>query len=226
MDSLLQEITLLPGVLGCFVFNNEQQIVGSKMPPIFREKSINTIGNLLARTVQIGNMAQLDFKTIEIKFNESLLVIQPLARGALLVMICEPNANKSLIGMTTGMLAEDITKFLANPMAAKSSARQTSPGTTAAPQQKQPPSTPPSSQQKEAVIDAALAPILEKIKDALAMAIGPIAAPVMRDTIDIWANEGNTSLADLPELISLLCIEIDDTNLEKDFRMEIKTITT
>jgi hypothetical protein len=129
MDSLLQEITILPGVLGCFVFSSEQQIAGSKMPPIFRKNSIKTIGNLLTRTIQIGNMAQLDFKGIEIRYNESFLRINPLPKGALLIIICEPNANKSLISMTTGMLAEDIAAAMANPMASQS-VSQTTPDST------------------------------------------------------------------------------------------------
>ncbi len=220
MDSLLQEITILPGVLGCFVFNSEQQIAGSKMPPIFKENSIQTIGNLLNRTIQIGNMAQLDFKGIEFKYNESLLVIKPLPQQALLIIICEPNTNKSLISMTTGMLAEDIGKAMSNPMA------YSAPNQPAAP--KSSPTTPASQQEKPtdlAEIDAELAQVLEKVKDALAMAIGPIAAPVMKDVIELWAKQGSPSLATLPALAELLCAEINDENLEKGFMTEIKTIT-
>lgn len=217
MDSLLQEITVLPGVLGSFVFTNKQKIAGSKMPPIFRENSIQTIGNLIARTIQIGNMAQLDFKGIEIKYNESLLLVTPLAQNALLVIICEPGANKSLITMTTGMLAQDISAALANPMAHQAAIRQPPSGAT--PQQTR------KVEADEAAIDAVLAPILEKVKDALAMAIGPIAAPVMKDSIEIWAKQAPPSIATLPALAELLCAEINDDGLEQEFMTEIKSIT-
>lgn len=219
MDSLLQEITILPGVLGCFVFSSEQQIAGSKMPPIFKENSIRTIGNLLTRTIQIGHMAQLDFKGIEIKYNESLLIIKPLAKDALLVIICEPSANKSLISMTTGMLADD----LATAMASGPGGSQPPSATRATPTN---PIAPPTQQEpeKEAEISAELAPVLEKVKDALAMAIGPIAAPVMKDTIEIWAKEGDPSLANLPSLAKLLCEEINDEELEEEFLTEISQI--
>ncbi len=222
MDSLLQEITILPGVLGCFVFSSEQQIAGSKMPPIFKENSIRTIGNLLTRTIQIGNMAQLDFKGIEIKYNESLLIIKPLAKDALLIIICEPSANKSLISMTTGMLADDLAKAMTSSPASRQSPQQGSatratPTNPVAPQTHQEP-------EKEAEISADLAPVLEKVKDALAMAIGPIAAPVMKDTIEIWAKEGVPSLANLPSLAKLLCDEINDEELEEEFLTEISQI--
>jgi hypothetical protein len=221
MDSLLQEITILPGVLGCFVFSSEQQIAGSKMPPIFKENSIRTIGNLLTRTIQIGNIAQMEFKGIELKYNESLLIIKPLAKDALLVIICEPSANKSLISMTTGMLADDLRKAMtASPGQART--KQSRP---MAQQAGMP--TPPQTQQepeKEAEISAELAPVLEQVKDALAMAIGPIAAPVMKDTIEVWAKEGDPTLANLPSLAKLLCDEINDDDLEEEFLSEISQI--
>ncbi len=218
MDSLLQEITMLPGVLGCFVYTGEQQIAGSKMPPIFKENSIKTIGSLLSRTIQMGSMAQLDFSSIDIKFNESLLVIKPMGKGALLVIVCEPSANKSLISMTMGMLVGDIEASMAKGIIAPS-APQTP--VTPQPAASPPPSQPPP---KEAEIDANLAPILELIKDALAMAIGPIAGPVMKDTIELWAQQGATSKENLPTLAEFLCKEINDDELEEEFMAEYKKV--
>ena len=222
MDSLLQEITMLPGVLGCFVYTGEQQIAGSKMPPIFKENSIKTIGGLLFRTIQMGSMAQLGFSSIDIKFNESLLIIKPMSKGALLVIVCEPNANKSLINMTMGMLVVDIEASMAKGIIAPS-APQTpvTPQPAASPQASPPPSQEPP---KEAEIDANLAPILEQIKDAVAMAIGPIAAPVMKDSIELWAQQGATSKENLPALAELLCKEINDDELEEEFMAEFKKV--
>ena len=210
MDSLLQEITMLPGVLGCFVYTGEQQIAGSKMPPIFKENSIKTIGSLLARTIQMGEVAQLEFSTIEFKFDESLLIIHPMTNAALLVVICEPGANKSLITMTMGMLATDIEASMAKTMATPTAPRPTAP-----------PATPPP---KEAEIDAQLAPILEQVKEALAMAIGPIAGPVMKDSIELWAQQGTTSPKNLPALAEMLCKEINDAELEKEFMADFAKI--
>ncbi|MCF8057576.1 MAG: hypothetical protein K9K37_13190 [Desulfocapsa sp.] len=212
MDSLLQEINMLPSVLGCFVFNDEHQIAGSKMPPIFKENNITAIGNLLSRIIQMGTMAEFVFTDIEIKYNESLIVITPLSKGALLVIICEPSANKSLINMTTGMLSRDIEAAIAKGITGAPVG-----GSTAAPE--------PAAPVQEALIDEALAPVLENVKDALAQAIGPIAGPVMKDTIEIWAQQGTPSADTLPALAKLLCDEINDKELEKEFMAELKTIT-
>jgi len=214
MDSLLQELTTLPGVFGCFVYSGNRQIVGSKMPPIFKKNNISTIGSLLARTVQIGRTAQLGFKEIEIKYNESMLKIRPLEGGALLVLICEPNANKSLIDMTTGMLASDIEIAMAQGIIAQPISSPLS----------RPTETIQASQVEEAEINEEIAPVLETIKKALAMAIGPIAAPVMKDNIETWSRQNTPSLSSLPALAKLLCSEINDTHLEQTFMEEVKKL--
>ncbi len=217
MDPLLQEITMLPGVLGCFVFNGKQQIAGSKMPSSFKESNTKAIGNLLARTAQIGAMAQLSFKEIEIRYNEFLLMTKPLPKESLLIIICEPNANKTLISMTIGMLAEDIAKALENPQAFQAKPSQPSPGT-----QKQ---QAPPVEEKEAEISEELAPVLEQVRDALAMAIGPVAGSVMKEIIEIWAKRTSPSLETIPALAELLCPEIDDEGLEEEFMTAMKEIT-
>jgi len=216
MDPLLQEIIMLPGVLGCFVFNGKQQIAGSKMPSSFKESNTKAIGNLLARTAQIGAMAQLSLKEIEIRYNEFLLMSKPLPKESLLIIICEPDANKSLISITIGMLAEDIAKALENPQAFQAKPGKPSPGT----QKQQAPV-----EEKEAEISEELSPVLEQVRDALAMAIGPVAGSIMKDIIEIWAKQAPPSLTTIPALAELLCPEIDDDGLEEEFMTAIKEIT-
>lgn len=206
MNSLLQEITTLPGVFGCFVYSGERQIAASKMPPIFQNNNIKAIGNLLSRTVQVGNMAKLDFKEIEIKYKESLLIIKALADQALLILICEPSANKSMIAMTIKMLAGDIETAMAQSMKPTAAANN------------QP------KQSKKSNTIKKLIPTLKRIKKALVITIGPIAGPVIKDSIEIWAKQNKPSLSSLPALTKLLCKEIDNEELEQKFMAEIKDI--
>lgn len=217
MDQLLQEITMLPGVLGCFVFNAKQGILGSKMPPIFKENNLQTVGSLITRTVQIGNMAMLLLKEIEMQYNESLLIIKLLPKETLLIIICEPNANKSLINMTTGMLAKDIAEVLSQSSISR-------PVNPQAKLQKPVVAQAQVIQQQKTVIDGELTSILKQVKDTLAMVIGPIAGPVLKDTVKIWTKQSSPSTSSLPDLAKLLCTEINDKDLEERFRKELKKI--
>jgi hypothetical protein len=222
MDSLLKEINMLPGVFGCFVYTGNQELAAAKLPPIFKENTIKTMGNLLTRTIKMGTMANLDMASIEFKFDVSLLIVKPLAEGAILVMVCEPAVNKSLVNMTLSMLINDIQTAVNKgpaaiaqpPVQPEGSMAQTATG----------PSQEPVQKHQEAEIDAALAPILEQIKDALAYAIGPIAGQVMKDIIEVWAQKGPTSKQQLPGLATLLCQEINDKELETEFMSQIRPL--
>lgn len=108
MDSLLKEINMLPGVFGCFVYTGNQELAAAKLPPIFKEQTITTMGNLLTRALKMGGMANLDLAGFEFKFDISLVIVKPLERGSILVLVCEPAVNKSLINMTIAMLIGDI----------------------------------------------------------------------------------------------------------------------
>lgn len=202
MDSLLKEINMLPGVFGCFIYTGNQELAAAKLPPIFKENTIKSMGNLLTRALKMGGLANLDLTGIEFKFDVSLLIVKPLEQGSILVMVCEPAVNKSLINMTISMLIGDIQAAInRGPEQAQVIAQ--------APAQTQPVAAAAPVKQQEADIDATLAPILEDIKEALAYAIGPIAGQVMRDIINTWAQQGPTSRQQLPALAALLCQEIN-----------------
>lgn len=222
MNSLLNEINMIPGVFGCFIYSDQQKLVGAKLPPIFKENAVNTIGNLVTRTLKMGAMANLDITGMEFKFDVSFLIIKPLLNGAVLAMICEPGVNRSLLKMTLGMLLTDIQKSLNNKPASKPTELPSTPEVQ--PQKNAIPIPPQPVQPKKAQIDAALTPFLEKMNDALAYSIGPIAEQIMQDVTETWTQNGAASKQRLPDLATLLCKEINDKNLEKEFMDQVRPL--
>ncbi len=222
MNSLLNEINMIPGVFGCFIYSDQQKLVGAKLPPIFKENAVNTIGNLVTRTLKMGTMANLDITGMEFKFDVSSLIIKPLLNGAALAMICEPGVNRSLLKMTLGMLLTDIQKALNNKPASQPTELPSPPEVQ--PQQSATPIPPQPVQPKKAQIDAALTPLLEKMSDALAYSIGPIAEQIMQDVMETWSQSGAASKQRLPDLATLLCKEINDKNLEKEFMDQVRPL--
>jgi hypothetical protein len=219
MDSLIKEINMLPGVFGCFVCRGNQELVAATLPPSFTADTIKTMGNLLTRTIKMGAMTNLDLTSIDFKFEGSLLIVKPLAEGAVLAMVCELDVNKSLINMTLSMLISDIQNAVNKapvaieqpPVQAETIKTPTIPATPAE----------PAREQREA---AALTPVLEAIKDALTYAIGPIAGQIMKETIETWALQGPKSKQQLPALATLLCDEINDKELEAEFMSRIRPL--
>ncbi len=236
MESLLQEINMLPGVFGCFVYTGQQELTVVKLPAFFKENTVNTIGTLLTRTFKIGAMANLSMASVEFKFDETLVLVIPLNQGAILVIICKPAVNRSLVNMTIAMLLNDIQAAINKgpALATKPLPTQATISSPVAPVS--PPVAPLSSPQatisspveppppRKQEVDPALASILEKISDALAYTVGPIAAEIMEDAVRIWAHNGPTSTKQLPALAILLCQEINDKSLESEFMGNIERL--
>ena len=201
MDTLLHEITALPKVLGCFVYSGKKGVTSSSMPPIFTKNTINVMGTLLARSKQIGTKAKLNVDSIDIRYNEIIIIAKPFDENTVLATICEPGVNRPLLDMSINMVINDVRESLSSDQP------------TAA--------TPPSKTgtQEE---DAVLKPILAKMHEELADAIGPIATPVIDDCLDKWATQGPKSQKRLPDLAWMICNEIDDKTLESTFMEKIK----
>ncbi len=198
MDSLLQEIAALPKVLGGFIYSGNKRVISSNMPAIFDKNTINTMGTLLARSKQMSSKAQLSITAIDIRYNEVVIVTRPLRQHSILVVICEPGTNRPLLDMMINMVIKDIEKSL-------NSGSQTVPQTGSVPED-----------------DATLRPSIEKIKEALADAIGPIAEPIFDDCYEQWSGQGPESKKRLADLAWLICKEIGDEGLESSFMESIK----
>lgn len=66
-----------------------------------------------------------------------------------------------------------------------------------------------------------LARTLVELQAGLAYAIGPVGEMVMRDALGEWAKGGECAEQRLNELVGILCREIDDTELENEFREKV-----
>ncbi len=73
----------------------------------------------------------------------------------------------------------------------------------------------------QAMTSGPLAEDLQRIKRALARAIGPIADTVFRQNAISWAKDTEPTQENLGQLIDLLCVEIEDEDLIEEFRKEL-----
>lgn len=213
MDEILQEIKMLPGVVGVFLSVDKPDIVFSYMPAGYDHATIKLMGVSLQRIFKMNASCQLSVNSVEMRFPDSLVLVKDICDGSLLVIFCETEANFSLINMTSNMLLGEIAlgveRVRANPDAALQA----------------------NSAKKAGCVDFAQAQNEEPLKsslpvfqDALAKAIGPIAAMIVKEIAGKWLQGGVCSQERFPELIDLFCQEIGDAALEKEFRADTTTL--
>lgn len=213
MDEILQEIKMLPGVQGVFVSVDKPDIVFSYVPSGFDHETLKLMGVSLQRLFKMNASCQLSVNSMEMRFPEAMVLVKEICDGSSLVILCETEANFSLINMTSNMLlgelALGVEKVRANPEAAlqANSAKKAGSMDFAQAQNEEP--------MKSAI------PVFQ---DALAKAIGPIAAMIVKEIVGKWLQGGACAEERFPELVALFCQEIGDAALEKEFRAETQML--
>lgn len=205
MQNLLEEIKSSPGVLGSCVYTNHKGILASNLPAIFKSDTQKHIGQILNRVFKLNDSVKLDVHSLEIQYDEALLLVKRLCQSSSLVIICEPDANIHLINMSTSVLAEDLQNLITD--CEKTPFKKESPR-----------------QSPQDVIDGALAGELVIMKRALAKIIGPVAGKMLEKHLGTWLQQGPADCNRLKDLAQLLATEIDNETDRKEFMVELANI--
>lgn len=211
MRKLLKEISVIPGVTGSCIFDKTAGALCSDFKADLPVDLTESVGIHFVRLVQMGLMNKLNIKSAHFRFDRYSVVGLPLDTGAILLAICESDANSSLVATTAAMLAEDMRGDLTSagqePESDSHGKEEVSGDGPAIP--------------AEQDGDSAVTSQLEDIESALAGAIGPVAGMVMPDYINRWCQDGAADVSRLGELINMLIEEIGDDRLAKEFKVKI-----
>ncbi len=206
MRKLLQEIAVIPGVTGSCIFDKKEGPLCKDLHQDLSERNVQTVGIHLVRLVQMGAMAGLAISSSHFRFDRYTVIGIPLDSDSILMTICDAQANCSLVATTAAMLASDMRDDLQ---------RDLSSSTTVEPDQDG-----ADGEEDDTFIQVQL----DEIEQALAGAIGPVAAVVMQDYLARWRQAGPGTSARVPELAEMLLQEIGNPELARDFSEKIKSI--
>ncbi len=228
MENLLKEIEAFPEVSAALVYDHQKGVLALHgSPPNTDKKELGYIGQSLGKLFQKRRLVN----GLEMKFEKTLLMARPITDDALLIAFCIPSANMSLVNMNISMTIPQLQEALdiiRNPPASTPppEAKKAKPAPKPAPKPvtKQTP-LPPKPESKEVDIDAVisgpLASTFSEFQSALAFAIGPVSEMVLKECIEEWSQDGKCSDKRLGELVTIVCREIDDDELEEEFKEKI-----
>ncbi|HHB75175.1 MAG TPA: hypothetical protein ENK84_01330 [Desulfobulbus sp.] len=208
MRKLLQEIAVIPGVTGSCIFDKKEGPLCKDLHQDLSERNVQAVGIHLVRLLQMGAMAGLAISSSHFRFDRYTVIGIPLDSDSILMTICDAQANCSLVATTAAMLAADMRDDLKRD--------PSSTMTTKTPQED-------GAESKEED-DAFIQVLLDEVEQALAGAIGPVAAVVMQDYLVRWRQAGPGTSARVPELAEMLLQEIGNPELAQKFSEKIKSI--
>ncbi|HBI14587.1 MAG TPA: hypothetical protein DDY20_03585 [Desulfobulbaceae bacterium] len=208
MRRLLKEITGIPGVTGSCIFDKNEGVVSTELTADLPKTLIEQVGIHFVRLVQMGGMNKLQIRSAHFRFDRYSVVGVSLEKGAILLAVCDSQANCSLIATTAAMLVEDMRNDLERPLLLREDRTEDT-------------ARHASARLAASGIGDELRPQLKEIEEALATAIGPVAFMVVADYLSRWREQGPADPARLPELIGMLVQEIDDKGLVREFKGQL-----
>lgn len=208
MQSLLDEISVIPGVAAACIFTRSRGIVCRQTNVALARDITDSIGFNFIRLLQMASMNKLDIKSVQFRFDRYWLIGTALHKGIVLLTVCDLQANCSLVSTTAAMLADDMREKLEQLSAVQPKSTEEQ---FFRHKEGQPDKDEEVSQQ-----------CLLEVENALAAAIGPVAKMIMSDHVHKWKTGGPSALSRLPELLELLAEEIEDPALIAEFRAKLQ----
>ena len=188
MNQAIDELKAIPGVVGACLFSQQEGLLQSNLPGIFKPDKLAAVGKQLTKLVTAGRMSFSDINDLSLHYDESVLIARELSKGLLVFTVCDPSFNQNLLTMSLNLLQEELRE---QPQAAVSTPVAAS---VAAP---------------TAEISADLEAVLNELQGALTKVLGPMAGIIFDECRQQWALQGG-SAERLPALVELLSVEISD----------------
>ena len=111
MEGILNDITAVVGVTGCFVCDSEGEVLASVLPGVFDGEVVSSAGRTAMQTVLGLQTARRRVKDLDMLYREGRIIVKILGEGCLCIL-CVRNINVPLLNLTANLAAKKLTKRL------------------------------------------------------------------------------------------------------------------
>ncbi|MDX2494676.1 MAG: hypothetical protein QNK27_06915 [Desulfuromusa sp.] len=188
MIQLIDELKVIPGVIGACIVDFQEGLKVTNLPAIFKPERLLVVGKHLLKLYSAGRESFSDLTDITLNYDESVVVARELEKGTLVFVICDPTFNHNLMTMSLNLLQEE---YKLGNFATEES-----------------PATVPT--QPQADMTGEMQDLLEEMKGALSKILGPMAGFVFDEVAEEWLEQGAPDFSRIEVLIDQLNQEISD----------------
>ncbi len=208
MKTVLQELAVLPGVIGSCIVVNNVDILAPSLPDFFNDTMARDASSNIKRMMQMASVKGLTPKTMSIRYDRFTILTVPVNETSVLLVLCETGSNTALVATTAAMLGPELDRAFAS---GGTQTKQSAPVEEALPEKP-----------KEVTEETNKA--LAQIKEALFATVGPVADMVYEDCRQRWSEKGEEDITRIFELLACISQEIDNSDLFAEFKSKISSL--
>ncbi len=214
MNTLLNEIQSIPGIVGCFVYSLNHGVRMNNLPPVFKDANLKKVGSVIDKIYQSTNLASENVTELVLYYAESTIMARLIGETAYLIVLCDPSLNQNLLTMTINMIADKI-KLIAENMDILQGGSD--PSVNAGPTGLLNP------EKSDGILNVShMSSQLRGMQAALLKIMGPMSKIIFKEAVETWSGMGEPSISTLPDLVEILLNEINDSEKEAKY---LKMIT-
>jgi len=113
MQTILQQITAIDGVIGSSIYNNQGRVLAAACPLILDNKQLETAAGTILDCLHALQISQT-MVGMELRFSEGRLIVRPLS-GAYISVLCSKNVNTSMVNITLNLALRKLEQLLPKP---------------------------------------------------------------------------------------------------------------
>ena len=108
MTYLIDELKVIPGVLGACLFDSDEGVKGANLPSVFKKDRLELIGSHLHKMYTAGLTTFDAIDGLCLHFDESILVARSFAPDTLCFVVCDPAYNLKVLAMSLDLMQEEV----------------------------------------------------------------------------------------------------------------------
>jgi hypothetical protein len=110
VESVCRELKSLEGVVGAFVLQ-QNQCIGSSLPPQYDPNRLAQVGATLARVSQISQKAGYEQSAAAFHWQRASLLTWPIGNDGLLGLLAVPTAVRESVNLSAAIAIEDLSSI-------------------------------------------------------------------------------------------------------------------
>jgi len=112
MKDILKDINAVVGVTGCFICNDEGQVLASALPELFDETILSIVGRTMAQTIAgLATARRRKIADIDLVYDQGRLIAKNLGEGCLCIL-CVRHINVPLLNLTANVAAKKLPQLI------------------------------------------------------------------------------------------------------------------
>jgi len=111
MQTVLDQMNTLPGIVGSMVYNAEGRVLAKAFPALFDGDALASAAGVLLYGVPGLEVASGTISLLDLRYGESRIVVRPI-KGANLLLLCTRQANLQFLNISVGMAIPKIEKLV------------------------------------------------------------------------------------------------------------------